>query len=74
MNYICRREKKFRDFFLFRKIVRVHLIAKMNMAKIRKKKFATILRKSEIFAEKKRFNFFHVQKINGKFREWNEKF
>ena len=66
--------KKISRFFPFPQNCSRTFNRKNEHGKNKKKKFATILGKSEIFAEKKRFNFFHVQKINGKFREWNEKF
>ena len=67
MNYICGREKnaKFQDFFFrFRKIVRVHLIAKINFAKEKKtilnfvKKICDNFAKNQInlFREKAKFS------------------
>ena len=66
--------KKISRFFPFPQNCSRTFNRKNEHGKNKKKKICDNLAKKRNFCRKKRFNFFHVQKINGKFREWNEKF
>lgn len=69
MNYICRREKKceISRFFPFPQNCSRTFNRKNEHGKNKKKKISTILRKSEIFAEKKDLTFFMCKRLTVNF-------